>query len=108
MISQNIEEGPLNITSILNNFKSFIKQVYQIKWAQILQRNLIKIIISEKKKVKSSKSYLHLKIKSRMTFNNGESLIYFKYNSYQRQFRNTYNSYKKLAIIFDIKTLKLF
>ena len=29
MISQNIAERPLNITSILNNFKSFIKQVYQ-------------------------------------------------------------------------------
>ena len=29
MISQNIAERPLNITSILNNFKSFIKEVYQ-------------------------------------------------------------------------------
>ena len=29
MISQNKAERPLNITSILNNFKSFIKQVYQ-------------------------------------------------------------------------------
>ena len=29
MVPQNITERPLNITSILNNFKSFIKQVYQ-------------------------------------------------------------------------------
>ena len=29
MASQNIAESPLNITSILNNFKSFIKEVYQ-------------------------------------------------------------------------------
>ena len=29
MVPQNIGESPLNITSILNNFKSFIKQVYQ-------------------------------------------------------------------------------
>ena len=29
MVSQNIAESPLNITSILKNFKSFIKEVYQ-------------------------------------------------------------------------------
>ena len=34
MISQNIAERTLNITSILNNFKSFIKQVYQKVWRQ--------------------------------------------------------------------------
>ena len=34
MISQNKAERPLNITSILNNFKSFIKQVYQKEWTQ--------------------------------------------------------------------------
>ena len=62
MISQNIGERPLNITSILKKFKSFIKQVYQIKCAQILKRNLIKIIISGQKNVKISKNYLHLKI----------------------------------------------
>ena len=34
MISQNIAEKPLNITSILNNSKSYIKQVYQKEWRQ--------------------------------------------------------------------------
>ena len=29
MVPQNIAERPLNITSIVNNFKSFIKQVSQ-------------------------------------------------------------------------------
>ena len=29
MVPQNIAESPLNITSILSNFKTFIKQVYQ-------------------------------------------------------------------------------
>ena len=33
MISQNIAERPRNITSILNNFKLLIKQLYQVKWA---------------------------------------------------------------------------
>ena len=34
MISQNIAERPLNISSILNNFKSLIKKVYQKEWRQ--------------------------------------------------------------------------
>ena len=34
MIFENIAERPLNITSVPNNFKSFIKQVYQKKWMQ--------------------------------------------------------------------------
>ena len=38
MISQNIAERPLNITSILNNFESFIKQVDQKKWTQNIKK----------------------------------------------------------------------
>ena len=38
MISQNKAERPLNITSILNNFKSFIKQVYQKEWTQNINK----------------------------------------------------------------------
>ena len=38
MISQNRAERPLNITSILNNFKSFIKQVYQKEWRQMINK----------------------------------------------------------------------
>ena len=38
MIPQNIAERLLNITSILNNFKSFIKQVYQKHRTQHLNK----------------------------------------------------------------------
>ena len=38
MISQNKAERPLNITSILNNYKSFIKQVYQKEWKQNINK----------------------------------------------------------------------
>ena len=38
MISQNKAERPLNITGILNNFKSFIKQVYQEEWAESIEK----------------------------------------------------------------------
>ena len=34
MIPHNIAERPVNITSILNNFQYFIKQVYQKEWTQ--------------------------------------------------------------------------
>ena len=37
-ISQNIAERPLNIASILNNFKSFIEQVYQNEQTQNINK----------------------------------------------------------------------
>ena len=53
MISQNKVERPLNITSILNNYKSFIKQVYQKEWRQNInkkkeQNNYFRAGISQK------------------------------------------------------------
>ena len=53
MIYQNKAERPLNITSILNNFKSFIKQVYQKEWRQNInkkkeQNNYFRAGISQK------------------------------------------------------------
>ena len=38
MIFQNIAERPLNITSILNNVKSFIEQVYPRGWTQNINK----------------------------------------------------------------------
>ena len=38
MIFQNIAERPLNITSVPNNFKSFIKQVSKKEWTQNIQK----------------------------------------------------------------------
>ena len=38
MISQIIAEVPLDITSILNNFKSFIEKLYQKEWTQNIKK----------------------------------------------------------------------
>ena len=38
IISQNKAERSLNITSILNNIKSFIKQVYQKEWRKNINK----------------------------------------------------------------------
>ena len=38
MISQNIAERSLNITGILNSFKSFVKKVYQREWRQNINK----------------------------------------------------------------------
>ena len=55
MVPQNIAQRPLNITSILNNFKSFIKQVYQKYPSQNInkkkdQNNYFRVEISQKEK----------------------------------------------------------
>ena len=52
-MSQNKTERPLNITSNLDNFKSFIKQVYQKEWRQNInkkkeQNNYFRAGISQK------------------------------------------------------------
>ena len=63
MVPQNIAESPLNITSILNNFKSFIKQVYQEHLTQNIntkkdQNNYFRAEISQKEE-----QLLRLKVK---------------------------------------------
>ena len=55
MIYQKMVERPHNITRILNNFKSFIKQVYQKEWTQNInkkkgQNNYFRAEISQKQK----------------------------------------------------------
>ena len=49
MIFRKIAERPLKVTGIPNNFKPFIKQVYQKKRRKILSRKSIKVITSEPK-----------------------------------------------------------
>ena len=61
MVPQNIAEGPLNITNILNIFKSFYKQVYQKHRKRNIkkkkdQNNYFRAEIS-----KESNNYLDLK-----------------------------------------------
>ena len=68
MVSQNIAERPLNITSILNNFKSFIKQVYQKQRTQNInkkkdQNNYFRAEISQKEE-----QLLRLKVKKKIDF----------------------------------------
>ena len=68
MVPQNIAERPLNITSILNNFKSFIKQVYQKYRTQNInkkkdQNNYFRAEISQKKD-----QLLTLKVKKKIDF----------------------------------------
>ena len=65
MVPQNIAESPLNITSILNNFKSFIKQVYQKHRTQNItkkkdQKNYLGAEISHKKE-----QLLRIKVKKK-------------------------------------------
>ena len=68
MVSQNIAERPLNITSILNNFKSFIKQVYQKQQTQNInkkkdQNNYFRAEISQKEE-----QLFRLKVKKTIDF----------------------------------------
>ena len=68
MISQIIAEVPLNITSILNNFKSFIEKVYQKEWTQNIkkkkdQNNYFTVEISQKRQ-----QLLKLKVKKKIDF----------------------------------------
>ena len=108
MISHNRVERPLNITCILNNFKFFIRQVYQKEWTQNIKKKKDQNN-SEQKIAKRRKNNLHVKKKRRFNFNNTENLLFFpKSNFYNSKFANTYLSCEKLATIFDINTLKLF
>ena len=58
MISQIIAEVLLNISRVLNKFKSFPKQVYQKEWTQNIFKKSIKIITSEQKEARNSNKYL--------------------------------------------------
>ena len=68
MVPQNIAERPLDITSILNNFKYFIKQVYQKHRPQNInkkkdQNNYFRVEISQKEE-----QLLRLKVKKKIDF----------------------------------------
>ena len=68
MVPKNIAERLLNITSILNNFKSFIKKVYQKHRTQNInklkdQNNYFRAEISQKEE-----QLLRLKVKKKIFF----------------------------------------
>ena len=68
MISQNKIQQSLNIKSILNNFKSFMKQVYQKLSRQNIKKKNKKTITSDQQLVKMWKKYLQLKKKMQIDF----------------------------------------
>ena len=68
MVSKNIAETLLNISSILNNLKSFMKQVYQNHWTQNInnkkdQNNYFRAEISKKEQ-----QVFRLKVKKKIDF----------------------------------------
>ena len=68
MISQIIAEGAVNISSIPNNFKSFIKIVYRKEWTQNMKKkkdrnNYFRAEISKKEQ-----QLLRVKVKKRIDF----------------------------------------
>ena len=68
MVSKNIAETLLNISSILNNLKSFMKQVYQKHWTQNInnkkdQNNYFIAEISKKEQ-----QVFRLKVKKKIDF----------------------------------------
>ena len=77
MISQNIAERPLDITSFLNSFKSFTKKSIKKNQGRLLTRKVNKRITSEQESAKRWKKYLHLKKKSALTFNSRKKLLFF-------------------------------
>ena len=77
MIFQNIAETPLNIANVPNNFKSFIKQIYQKEWMQNInkkkgQNNYFRAEISQKEEKQPT-----LKKKNRLNLNDKEKLLSF-------------------------------
>ena len=68
MVPKNIAETLLNISSILNNLKSFMKQVYQNHWTQNInnkkdQNNYFIAEISKKEE-----QVFRLKVKKKIDF----------------------------------------
>ena len=109
MISQNIAETLINITTMLNRFKSFIKKVYEKEWRRNInkkkeQNNCFRKGISQK-----VEKVLTLEKRSALIFNSRKNLLFFlKFNFYKSNYANIYMSYEKLAAIFDNNTLKFF
>ena len=68
MIPQNIIERHLNISSILNNFKSFIKQVYQEQRTQDLNNKKHQNNYFRAETRQREQQLLRLKLKKKIDF----------------------------------------
>ena len=61
MISQILAEIELNISSVLNNFKSLLKKYVKKNRRKMLRRERIKTVTPEQKQAKKNHKYLDLK-----------------------------------------------
>ena len=77
MKSQNKAERPLNITSILNNYKSFIKQVYQKEWMRNINKKKEQNNYFLARRSQKVEKVLTLKKNSRLTYNSINNLLFF-------------------------------
>ena len=68
MVPKNIAETLLNISSILNNFKSFIKQVYQKHWTQNINKKKDQNSYFRAETSKKEQQVLRLKVKKKIDF----------------------------------------
>ena len=68
MISQYIAEVPLNISSILNNFKYFIKKVYQKEWTQNIKKKKDQNNYFRAEIIQKEEQLLTLKVKEKIDF----------------------------------------
>ena len=68
MVSKNIAETLLNISSILNNLKSFMKQVYQKHWTQNINNKKDQNNYFKAEKSKKEQQVLRLKVKKKIDF----------------------------------------
>ena len=68
MTFEKITERCLNLTSILKNFISFIRQVYQKESTQNIDKKKHQNNYFREEKTKRRKKYLHFKKKSQIDF----------------------------------------
>ena len=68
MVPQNIAERPLNITSVLNNFKSFIKQLYQKEWTQNINKKKDQNNYFRPERSQKEEQLLTLQVKEKIDF----------------------------------------
>ena len=68
MMHQNIAERPLNITSVLNNFKSFIKQLYQKEWTQNINKKKDQNNYFRPERSQKEEQLLTLQVKEKIDF----------------------------------------
>ena len=68
MISQYIAEVLLNISSILNTFKYFIKKVYQKEWTQNIKKKKDQNNYFRAEIIQKEEQLLTLKVKEKIDF----------------------------------------